>query len=437
MPLDLYFLHRIAASLKEIEEFDIIGRDLPPGGPVPLFEELETGKDPLRGLAAARFEAALCVADIVQHKDAAKRAENDAANLSDNRKALPRGSPGADHYVKALFIPWEKFAQLVNGRRLVHIGEKDDLALGSLDACPDRRRFAPVGNIEQREVGRVLDKILDQASAIVCGLVVDDDDFPRVILPGDVLMHLVQHASFEVPFFVVTGNNDRVIVPDTWNEVDRMADLTRVQARLGRPLRVATKFPNAATPFFTQKGLTDVNFIAAEGTLEIAPTIGYADLITDLVSTGTTLRDNHLKRLEDGEILSSQACLIANRTILRENPRALAIARTLLEYIAAHLRARVAVSVFVNMRGDSPESIARSMFAQEVIGGLQGPTFSPVITRQGERWYAAHLVVSKDQLAQAIAELRSIGGSGVVVAPVTYIFEEEPAEYRAMLEALS
>ena len=228
-----------------------------------------------------------------------------------------------------------------------------------------------------------------------------------------------------------------VIVPDTWNEVDRMADLTRVQARLGRPLRVATKFPNAATPFFTQKGLTDVNFIAAEGTLEIAPTIGYADLITDLVSTGTTLRDNHLKRLEDGEILSSQACLIANRTILRENPRALAIARTLLEYIAAHLRARVAVSVFVNMRGDSPESIARSMFAQEVIGGLQGPTFSPVITRQGERWYAAHLVVRKDQLAQAIAELRSIGGSGVVVAPVTYIFEEEPAEYRAMLEALS
>jgi ATP phosphoribosyltransferase len=88
------------------------------------------------------------------------------------------------------------------------------------------------------------------------------------------------------------------------------------------------------------------------------------------------------------------------------------------------------------MRGDSPESIARSMFTQKVIGGLQGPTFSPVITRQGEQWYAAHLVVQKDQLGQAIAELRSIGGSGVVVAPVTYIFEEEPEEYRAMLEAL-
>ncbi len=227
-----------------------------------------------------------------------------------------------------------------------------------------------------------------------------------------------------------------VIVPDTWGDVNRMNDLSRKQTEFGRPLRVATKFPNASAPFFAQNSLSDVNFITAEGTLEIAPTIGYADLITDLVSTGTTLRDNHLKRLDDGEILSSQACLIANRAALKHNAEALAIAKTLLEYIAAHLRASKAVSVFVNMRGESPEAIARSMFTQKVIGGLQGPTFSPVITRQGEQWYAAHLVVQKNQLAQAIAELRSIGGSGVVVAPVTYIFEEEPAEYRAMLEAL-
>jgi ATP phosphoribosyltransferase len=60
-----------------------------------------------------------------------------------------------------------------------------------------------------------------------------------------------------------------------------------------------------------------------------------------------------------------------------------------------------------------------------------------VITRDGEDWYAAHLVVRKDQLAQAIAELRQIGGSGVVVAPVTYIFEEEPQAYREMLAALN
>jgi ATP phosphoribosyltransferase len=76
------------------------------------------------------------------------------------------------------------------------------------------------------------------------------------------------------------------------------------------------------------------------------------------------------------------------------------------------------------------------MFTRELIGGLQGPTLSPVITRQGEKWYAAHLVVRKDQLVQAIAELRQVGGSGVVVSPVAYIFEEEPIEYQNMLKQL-
>jgi ATP phosphoribosyltransferase len=76
------------------------------------------------------------------------------------------------------------------------------------------------------------------------------------------------------------------------------------------------------------------------------------------------------------------------------------------------------------------------MFGQSIIGGLQGPTISPVITRQGGNWYAVHIIVRRDQLAQAITELRSIGGSGVVVTPVTYIFEEEPAACQAMLDAL-
>ena len=49
----------------------------------------------------------------------------------------------------------------------------------------------------------------------------------------------------------------------------------------------------------------------------MAPAIGYADLIVDLVSTGTTLRDNRLRALEDGLILTSQACLIANRSSLK------------------------------------------------------------------------------------------------------------------------
>ncbi len=200
---------------------------------------------------------------------------------------------------------------------------------------------------------------------------------------------------------------------------------------------MATKFPILTRKFFNQHGYPEVNLITAEGTLEIAPTVGYADLIVDLISTGTTLRDNRLKPLSDGLILKSQACLIANRTRLKENSEVLEVAKQLLEFIVAYLRAAENLAIFANMRGESPEAIAGRMFTRQVISGLQGPTVSPVITRQGDSWYAVNLIVRKDQLAQAISELREVGGSGVVVTPVRYIFEEEPREYRDMLAAIS
>lgn len=227
-----------------------------------------------------------------------------------------------------------------------------------------------------------------------------------------------------------------VIVPESWEDVRTMADLAGRRAKLGRPLRVGTKFPRLTTNFLALNELADTVLIEAEGTLEAAPAIGYADLIVDLVSTGTTLRDNRLRMLEDGKMLTSQACFVGNRSSLKSRPEALSMARQLLEFIVAHLRATANVAVYANVRGRTPEAIANRMFEQTVIGGLQGPTISAVITRQAGDWFAAHIIVRRDQLVQAIAELRAIGGSGVVVTPVTYIFEEEPAAAQAMLDAL-
>lgn len=225
-------------------------------------------------------------------------------------------------------------------------------------------------------------------------------------------------------------------VPESWEEVQCVADLRLRAAQLERPLRVVTKYPNLTGRFLSERDIP-YGLISAEGTLETAPAIGYADLIADLVSSGQTLRDNRLRPLPDGEILTSQAALIANLHTLRTNPKALRIARYLLEYIEAHLRASENLAVFANMRGESPEAIARLIFAQHTIGGLQGPTISPVIVRDHDAsWYAVNIVVRRDQLFEAITELRSIGGSGVVVSPVTYIFEEEPPRYRAMLSAI-
>ena len=86
------------------------------------------------------------------------------------------------------------------------------------------------------------------------------------------------------------------------------------------------------------------------------------------------------------------------------------------------------------MRGSSPEEIAELIFNQTTIAGLQGPTISRVVVReQDQNWYAVNVIVHRAELFQAVNELRAIGGSGVVVMPVTYIFEEEPPRYTAML----
>lgn len=225
-------------------------------------------------------------------------------------------------------------------------------------------------------------------------------------------------------------------VPESWEDVQDVAALRRRAGQMDQPLRVATKYPYLTGKFLDACGIR-YTLISAEGTLETAPSIGYADIISDLVSSGQTLRDNRLRPLPDGLIQPSQAALIANKAALQKNPAALSVARTLLEFFEAHLRASENLAVFANMRGESPEAIAERVFSQPVIAGLQGPTVSRVVVReQDPNWYAVNIIVHKNQIFQAITELRSIGGSGVVVMPVTYIFDEEPPRYMAMLQAL-
>lgn len=220
-----------------------------------------------------------------------------------------------------------------------------------------------------------------------------------------------------------------------------MADLRAWAAELaenGRSLRIATKFPHTTAKFLQQHAITPIKLIDAEGTLEIAPAVGYADLIADLVSSGLTLRDNHLRPLDDGQILASQAVLIANRAALQIRPEARAVARALLEYIEAYLRAQGSYLIIANVRGESAQTIVRQMTQRPTIAGLQGPTIAPVMSAPGSRkqWFSVSIVVRKDSLVAAIADLRAIGGSGVIAAPLTYIFEEEPERYRQMLTAL-
>ena len=114
------------------------------------------------------------------------------------------------------------------------------------------------------------------------------------------------------------GRADVVVaVPDCWIDVGRMADLEDVAAQFagvhGRRLRVATKYMNLTRRFFAGHGVTGYRIVESVGATEATPAAGTAELIVDITTTGTTLRANHLKVLEDGLILKSQAHLFASR----------------------------------------------------------------------------------------------------------------------------
>jgi ATP phosphoribosyltransferase len=114
------------------------------------------------------------------------------------------------------------------------------------------------------------------------------------------------------------GRADVVVaVPDCWIDVTLMADLEDIGAQFaaahGRRLRVATKYMNLTRRFFASRGVTGYRIVESVGATEATPAAGTAELIVDITTTGTTLRANHLKVLEDGLILKSEAHLFASR----------------------------------------------------------------------------------------------------------------------------
>ena len=114
------------------------------------------------------------------------------------------------------------------------------------------------------------------------------------------------------------GNANLVIaVPDDWIDVQTIADLEEVSFDLRfkkkRRLRVATKYPNLTNDFLISKGITQYKIIPSLGATETYPFIGSSEIITDITSTGKTLKDNNLRMLKDGIILESFACLLFSK----------------------------------------------------------------------------------------------------------------------------
>ena len=112
-------------------------------------------------------------------------------------------------------------------------------------------------------------------------------------------------------------------VPDLWLDVQTLLDLDEVvdefKKKKKRLLRVSTKYENLTRTFLYSKGVTQFQIVKSLGSTEVAPFTGTAEIISDITSTGTTLKANNLRVLKDGEILKSQACLMLSKLSLKKN----------------------------------------------------------------------------------------------------------------------
>ena len=119
------------------------------------------------------------------------------------------------------------------------------------------------------------------------------------------------------------GEADLVLaVPENWIDVQTVADLEEVafdiRSKRNRRLRVATKYPNLTKNFLFSKGVTQFKIVTSLGATETYPFIGSSEIISDITSTGKTLRDNELRVLKDGIILNSMACLLYSKKLKKK-----------------------------------------------------------------------------------------------------------------------
>jgi ATP phosphoribosyltransferase len=169
---------------------------------------------------------------------------------------------------------------------------------------------------------------------------------------------------------------------------------------------VATAHPNTARRFFEERAIP-VEIIPISGAVEVAPRLGLAEGIVDLVSTGSTLAMNGLRQV--GDVLASEAILIANPSAHRERSAEVAAVDTMLSAVIA---ARGRKYVMMNAPADTLPELER------LLPALESPTIIP-LAHAG--MIAIHSVVGADDVWGLLPRLKSAGASGILVLPIEKI----------------
>lgn len=228
----------------------------------------------------------------------------------------------------------------------------------------------------------------------------------------------------DIPEFVADGAADigitgRDLVVEAERDIDVLLDLEFGRCRLvvatredsgvhaldeiPAAARVATVFPRTTRAFFAGRG-HEVTIVPISGAVEIAPHLGVADVIVDLVATGSTLRTNGL--VEVASILDSSAVLIA-RTASDGDGRQIPELVAALESV---LRAQNKRYLMANVPRNALAEVKR------VLPGISGPTIVDVL--DGDLFVAAHAVVDARDVYRVISDLKALGAEGILVTKI-------------------
>jgi ATP phosphoribosyltransferase len=167
--------------------------------------------------------------------------------------------------------------------------------------------------------------------------------------------------------------------------------------------KVATSYPVILQDFMKSKGVkTEIHVIT--GSVEVAPGIGLADAIFDIVSSGSTLVSNRLKEVE--VVMKSEALLIGNKEMSDENK---AVLEELLFRMDAVKTAEDKKYVLMNVPEDKLKEITA------VLPGMRSPTVMPLAQ---EGWCSVHAVLDEKRFWEIIGKLKALGAEGILVLPI-------------------
>lgn len=172
--------------------------------------------------------------------------------------------------------------------------------------------------------------------------------------------------------------------------------------------RIATSFPNILKNFLEQNNI-DARIVNISGSVEAAPSLGIADYICDLVSTGNTLKLNKLK--SSISVLESEAVLIKNKNLKSQSDK-YQIYLKLLSRIESVLNARNSKYLMMNIPADSLNTIL------QIIPSLKSPTVLPLADNHS---LAVHAVIPSEKFWEIVDDLKSAGASGILLLPIENI----------------